>query len=182
MVLLYPSFKALSRIHLTMQKCLAATTKVFELLDRPVAIQDAPAAKPLTDVRGEIRFEKVGFSYGSDRAAVRGIDLVIPAGSTCALVGASGAGKSTLLSLLQRLYDVEQGAIRIDGHDIREVTQASLREHIAMVNQDIFLFHDTIANNIRYGRLNATQQEIEAVARQAHAHESSPISQLATKR
>ncbi|HEX8312251.1 MAG TPA: ATP-binding cassette domain-containing protein, partial [Chthoniobacteraceae bacterium] len=113
----------------------------------------------------------VGFTYGTTRSAVHGIDLTIPAGSTCALVGASGAGKTTLLALLQRLYDVEEGAIYIDGHEIRSVTQASLRENIAMVNQDIFLFHDTIANNIRYGRLDATQAEIEDAARQAHAHD-----------
>jgi subfamily B ATP-binding cassette protein MsbA len=171
MVLLYPPFKALSRIHLTMQKCLAATTKVFELLDRQPAITDAPDAVALPRARGEIRFENVGFTYGTTRSAVHGINLTIPAGSTCALVGASGAGKTTLLALLQRLYDVEEGAIYIDGHEIRSVTQASLRENIAMVNQDIFLFHDTIANNIRYGRLDATQGEIEAAARQAHAHE-----------
>jgi subfamily B ATP-binding cassette protein MsbA len=171
MVLLYPPFKALSRIHLTMQKCLAATTKVFELLDRQPAINDAPDAKPLPRARGEIRFENVSFAYPNGKAAVHGIDLVIPAGSTCALVGASGAGKTTLLALLQRLYEVEAGTIRIDGHDIRSVTQASLRESIAMVNQDIFLFHDTIRNNIRYGRLDATSAEIEEAARQAHAHD-----------
>ena len=171
MMMLYPAFKALSRIYLMMQKCLAATTKVFELLDRPAAIQDAPGAISLPRALGEIRFEAVQFSYGSERVAVRGIDLTIPAGTTCALVGASGAGKSTLLALLQRLYDVDSGTIRIDGSDIRAVTQASLRENIATVTQDIFLFHDTIANNIRYGRLEATQAEVEAAARQAHAHE-----------
>ncbi|HYR58120.1 MAG TPA: ABC transporter transmembrane domain-containing protein, partial [Chthoniobacteraceae bacterium] len=171
MVLLYPPFKALSRIHLTMQKCLASTTKVFELLDRPAAIQDAPDARPLPAVRGEIEFENVTFGYGHDKVAVHGISLRIPAGSTCALVGASGAGKSTLLALLQRLYEIDAGAVRIDGHDIRAVTQASLREHIATVSQDIFLFHDTIANNIRYGRLDATEAEVEAAAKLAFAHE-----------
>jgi len=171
MVLLYPPFKALSRIHLTMQKCLAATTKVFELLDRPAGIQDQPGAHALTGCKGAIEFEHVTFSYGAEVAAVRGIDLAIPAGTTCALVGASGAGKSTLLALLQRLYEAQSGTIRIDGHDIRAVTQASLREHIAVVSQDIFLFHDTIANNIRYGRLDATDAEVEAAARHAFAHE-----------
>lgn len=171
MVLLYPPFKALSRIHLTMQKCLASTTKVFELLDRKPAIMDAPNAQPLARVRGEIRFQGVNFSYGSDKAALHGVDLVIPAGSTCALVGASGAGKTTMLALLQRLYDVQGGSISIDGQDIRQVTQASLRENVATVSQDIFLFHDTIANNIRYGRLDATQEEVEAAAKQAYAHD-----------
>lgn len=171
MVMLYPAFKSLSRIYLTMQRCLASTSKVFELLDRPAAIQDAPNAVTLPRVRGEIAFKGVSFSYGNDKAAVTGIDLRIAAGSTCALVGASGAGKSTLLALLQRLYDVEAGRVTIDGHDVRTVTQASLRENIATVSQDIFLFHDTIANNIRYGRLDATPAEVEAAAKLAHAHD-----------
>jgi subfamily B ATP-binding cassette protein MsbA len=171
MVMLYPAFKSLSRIHLTMQRCLASTTAVFELLDRQPAIVDAPNAQPLPKVRGAVRFEGVTFAYGAETPAVRGIDLAIPAGTTCALVGASGAGKSTLLALLQRLYEPQQGRVTIDSHDIREVTQASLREAIATVSQDIFLFHDSIANNIRYGRLDATQAEIEAAARQAHAHD-----------
>jgi subfamily B ATP-binding cassette protein MsbA len=172
LVLLYDPAKTLGRVGILMQKCLAATTKVFELLDRPCAIADAPGAATLADVRGEIRLEGVGFSYpGKDTPAVSGIDLVVPAGSTCALVGATGAGKSTLFWLLQRLYEPQSGVIRIDGHDIREVTQASLREHIAMVNQDTFLFHDTIAANIRYGRLDATREEIESAAKLAHAHE-----------
>ncbi|HET6409062.1 MAG TPA: ABC transporter transmembrane domain-containing protein [Chthoniobacteraceae bacterium] len=171
MVMLYPAFKALSRIYLMMQKCLASTTKVFELLDRKPAIQDAPDAKPLGAIRGEIRFENVEFGYGRDKTAVHSVDLVIQPNSTVALVGASGAGKTTMLALLQRLYDVEKGRITIDGADLRQITQASLREHIATVNQDVFLFHDTIANNIRYGRLDATQEEIEAAAKQAFAHE-----------
>ncbi len=168
---LYPAFKALSRIHLTMQKCLASTTKVFELLDRRAAIVDAADAQPLEQCKGQITFESVTFSYGHDTTAVRGIDLVIPAGTTCALVGASGAGKSTVLSLLQRLYEVNSGSIRIDGHDIRALTQASLREHIAVVTQDVFLFHDSIYQNIRYGRLDATREEVEAAARLAYAHD-----------
>jgi subfamily B ATP-binding cassette protein MsbA len=171
MVMLYPAFKSLSRIYLMMQKCLASTTKVFELLDRQPAIVDGGGAKVLPRAKGEVRFEEVSFSYGSEKAAVHGIDLTIPAGSTCALVGASGAGKTTMLALLQRLYDVQAGRISIDGHDLREITQASLRENVATVSQDIFLFHDTIGNNIRYGRLDATQAEIEAAAKQAYAHD-----------
>ena len=172
LVLLYDPAKTLGRINILMQKCLASTTKVFELLDRPPAIQDAPGAKALQDVRGDIRLEGLTFTYpGQDLPAVRGIDLKVAAGTTCALVGATGAGKSTLFWLLQRLYEPQAGAIRIDGQDIRAVTQASLREHIAMVNQDTFLFHDTIGANIRYGRLAATQEEIETAARLAHAHE-----------
>src|SRR4051812_35164789 len=136
MMVLYPAFKALARIQLTMQKCLASTTKVFELLDRPAAIQDAPNATKLERVKGEIQFEDVCFSYGHDRVAVEHVNLTIPAGTTCALVGASGSGKSTLLALLQRLYEVDSGTVRVDGHDIRTVTQPSLRENIATVSQD----------------------------------------------
>jgi subfamily B ATP-binding cassette protein MsbA len=171
MMVLYPAFKAMSRIQLTMQKCLASTTKVFELLDRPPAIQDTADAYPLQEVRGEIVFDQVTFGYGNDKQAVQHINLKVQPNTTCALVGQSGAGKSTLLALLQRLYEVEHGSVRIDGHDVRGVTQASLREHIATVSQDIFLFHDTIANNIRYGRLEATQAEVEAAAKLAFAHD-----------
>ncbi len=172
LVLLYDPAKTLGRVSILMQKCLAATTKVFELLDRAPAIIDPPTAKPLGNVLGEIRFEGLSFSYpGKDVAAVTGIDLVIRPGSTCALVGATGAGKSTIFWLLQRLYEAQSGTIRIDGRDIREITQSSLREHIAMVNQDSFLFHDSILANIRYGRLDATRAEIEAAAKLAHAHE-----------
>ena len=172
LVLLYDPAKTLGRLHILMQKCLAATTKVFELLDRPPAINDADGAKVLAHVRGELRFEGLNFTYpGKDVSAVRGIDLIVPAGSTCALVGATGAGKSTIFWLLQRLYEPQSGSIRIDGQDIRTVTQASLRQNIAMVNQDTFLFHDTILANIRYGRLDATREEIEAAAKLAHAHE-----------
>jgi subfamily B ATP-binding cassette protein MsbA len=172
LVLLYDPAKTLGRINILMQKCLAATTKVFELLDRVPAIQDAPGAASLGKVRGEIQFSGLSFAYpGKDVPAVQNIHFKVPAGSTCALVGATGAGKSTLFWLLQRLYEPQAGVVAVDGHDIREITQASLREHIAMVNQDSFLFHDTLRANIRYGRLDATDQEIEAAARLAHAHE-----------
>ncbi len=171
MIMLYPAFKSLSRIYLTMQKCLASTTKVFELLDRPAAIQDVPNATKLARVTGDVKFDNVTFGYGNNKIALRDIRLHIPPGTTCALVGASGAGKSTILSLLQRLYEPQTGAISIDGHDIGTVTQASLRENIATVSQDIFLFHDSILNNIRYGRLDATDAEVEAAAKLAHAHD-----------
>ncbi len=172
LVVMYPAFKALSRVQLMMQKALASTTKVFELLDRPPAITDAPDAKPLGSTAGGICFEGVSFTYaGKDVPAVRGVSLAIPAGSTCALVGESGSGKSTLLALLQRLYEPQAGCVTIGGHDLRVLTQASLREHIATVSQDVFLFHDSIRQNIRYGRLAATQAEIERAAQMAHAHD-----------
>ena len=172
LITIYPAFKALSRVQLMMQKCLAATSKVFELLDREPAIRDAAEAQPLVQVREGISFRGVSFSYaGKENPAVREVILQIPAGTTCALVGESGSGKSTLLALLQRLYDVNSGQILIDGRDVRALTQASLREHIATVSQDVFLFHDSIRQNIRYGRLDATQEEIERAAKMAHAHE-----------
>jgi subfamily B ATP-binding cassette protein MsbA len=172
LMLLYDPAKMLGRINILMQKCLAATTKVFVLIDRPPAINDAANAKPLAISRGEVRFENVTFTYhGKETPAVRNLTIEVPPGTTCALVGATGAGKSTLFWLLQRLYEPAAGRIFIDGQDITAVTQASLREHIAMVNQDTFLFHDTIAANIRYGRLDATRADIETAAKLAHAHD-----------
>jgi subfamily B ATP-binding cassette protein MsbA len=172
LILLYDPAKALGKMNMLMQKCLAATSRVFELLDRQPAIQDAPGAPAMGVVRGEVRFDNVTFGYpGTEAPAVNGINITVPPGTTCALVGATGAGKSTLFWLLQRLYEPTAGAVRVDGRDIREVTQGSLREHIAMVNQDTFLFHDSIAANIRYGKLDATRAEIEAAAKLAHAHE-----------
>ncbi len=172
LVLIYPSFKTLSRVQLMMQKCLASTTKIFELLDRAPSIQDAPDAQPLVTVNGGIRFENVTFTYaGKDEPAVKSVSLEIPAGSTCALVGESGSGKSTILALLQRLYEPQSGAVTIDGRALPVITQASLREHIATVSQDVFLFHESIRQNIRYGRLEATQAEIEDAARMAYAQD-----------
>jgi subfamily B ATP-binding cassette protein MsbA len=172
LVTMYPSFKALSRVQLMMQKCLAATSKVFELLDRPAAIQDQPGAKAMGPLKEGILFDEVTFTYsGKEVPATSGVTLRIPAGSTCALVGESGSGKSTMLALLQRLYDPQGGRILVDGQDLKSLTQASLREHIATVSQDVFLFHDTIRQNIRYGRLEATQEEIEAAAKMAYAHD-----------
>lgn len=172
LVLIYPSFKAMSRIHLMMQKCLASTTKIFELLDSASTIQDAPGAVALGKVRGDICFENLTFTYaGTSEPAVRGINLRIPAGTTCAFVGESGSGKSTLFALLQRLYEGQEGSVMVDGLDLRTVTQASLREHVATVSQDVFLFHDSIGQNIRYGRLEATQAEIEHATKMAYAHD-----------
>ncbi len=172
LILMYEPAKALGKLHILLQKCLAATTKIFELMDRVPGVQDAPEAARLKKIAGHVQFHGVTFSYDKKKgAAVHDIDLVIPAGSTCALVGQTGSGKSTLLTLLMRFYDPDKGYITIDGHDLRRVTQRSLRDQIALVNQDIFLFHDSIYENIRYGRLDATQEEIEAAARRAHAHE-----------
>lgn len=168
---LYAPVKALSKIPMQMQKCMASALNIFELLEKKSTVQDAPNAVPLTHCRGDVQFDDVSFSYGRDKNALHDISLRIEAGKKYALVGASGAGKSTILSLLQRFYDPQQGAILLDGRDIRTVTQQSLREHIGVVTQETFLFHDTIYENIRYGRLDATQAEIEAAAKLAYAHD-----------
>lgn len=174
LILLYPPFKTLSRLHILMQKCLAATTKIFELLDTPSTIQDKPGAPELPRPRGEITFENVTFQYPGapdDRAAVRDFSLTVQPGKTYALVGPSGAGKSTLFSLLLRFYDPDRGRILVDGHDIRDVAQQSLRKQIGIVTQDTFLFHDTIRNNILYGRLDASEEMVLRAAEMASAHE-----------
>lgn len=169
--LLYEPVKALSRIHLQLQRCLAATTNIFALMREPRDILDVPGAKRLTACRGKIEFDRVTFSYGSEIAALDGASLNIAPGQRVALVGASGAGKSTMLSLILRFYDPQTGAIRLDGHDLRSITHDSLREHIGIVTQDTFLFHDTIYNNILFGRPNATKAQIEEAARLAFAHD-----------
>jgi subfamily B ATP-binding cassette protein MsbA len=169
--MLYNPVKSLSRIPMQMQKCMASATNIFDLLAKHSTVVDAPDAEILTRCGGRITFDGVSFSYGKDKNAVHGITLDIQAGKKYALVGASGAGKSTLLSLMQRFYDPQVGAVLLDGKDIRTVTQRSLREHIGVVTQETFLFHDTIYENIRYGRLEATRAEIEAAASQAYAHD-----------
>lgn len=171
LLMLYPPAKALSRIPLLLQKTLAATTKIFELMDREVRVADAAGAEVLKGAAGAIVFDDVTFFYKKGVPAVRNVKLEIAPQQTVALVGRSGAGKSTLFSLLLRFYDPHAGRILLDGRDIREVTQESLREQISVVSQEVFLFHDTIYENIRYGRLDATREEIIEAARRAHAHE-----------
>ena len=170
--LMYDPVKKLSKIHLQLQKALASTERIFEVMHITPDVQDAPNAVELGRVRGELAFERVSFRYRPDLPpAVDDINLTIEPGKTYALVGQSGAGKSTILSLILRFYDPNAGAIRIDGHDLRHVSQASLRKNIAIVTQDTFLFHTTIMENIRYGRLDATDEEVYAAAEQAYAHE-----------
>lgn len=169
--LLYNPVKAVSKIPLQMQKCLASSTYIFEIMATKPTVQDAPDAVKLESVRGEVEFDRVFFGYGSDKPALQDVSLRVAPGRQYALVGASGAGKTTMLALLLRFYDPQSGAIRVDGRDIRSVTQQSLRERIGIVTQESFLFHDTIYENIRYGRLDATRAEIEAAAKLAYAHD-----------
>src|SRR5947207_61461 len=170
--ILYEPIKTLSKIHIVMQRSVSATTEIFRILDLEPAVQDAPNAVELTSSGGRIDFENVTFRYANTVTdAVSNLNLHIEPGRTYALVGASGAGKSTILSLILRLYDPTSGAVKIDGRDLRSVTQKSLREQIDLVTQETFLFHDTIFKNIQFGRLDATTEEIYEAAHTAFAHD-----------
>jgi subfamily B ATP-binding cassette protein MsbA len=150
---------------------MAAAQRLFAVLDVAPEIVDGPGAVDLDRADGEIRFDDVVFAYGEEAAALGGVSLTARPGQSVALVGPSGGGKSTILSLIPRFYDVDGGAITLDGRDIREISLASLRRQIALVAQEPFLFDDTIAANIAYSRPGASQAQIEAAARAAAAHE-----------
>ena len=170
--ILYAPVKTLSKLHIVMQRSVAATTKIFNLLDSTPSVQDVPNAVDLKIGRGQIDLEDVTFRYSTGVTdAIHDLNLTIEPGKTFALVGPSGAGKSTIFSLLLRLYDPTAGVIRIDGQDLRTLTQKSLRQQIGLVTQETFLFHDTIFKNIQFGRLHATPDEVYAAAQTAFAHE-----------
>jgi subfamily B ATP-binding cassette protein MsbA len=169
LLLAYQPMKSLANLNASLQEGLAAAQRVFEVLDVEPAIRDLPGARPLSIARGEICFNNVRFGYIPGTAAIDGISLTIPAGRTVALVGPSGAGKSTIINLIPRFFDVDHGAIAIDGQDIRSVTLASLRGAVALVAQEVSLFDDTVRANIAYGRFGASLAEIEAAARAAAA-------------
>ena len=148
----------------------AGLSRFVELMRTEPDLQDASDAEELTVRQGEIRFENVHFRY--DRQAVlHGIDLTVKSGETVAVVGSSGGGKTTLCQLIPRFYDVERGSVTVDGHDVRSVTQRSLRRQIGIVQQDVFLFAGTILDNIRYGRMDATEEEVIAAAKRAEIYE-----------
>ena len=149
----------------------AGLHRFVELMRTEPTIQDAPDASELTDVRGDVDVEDVTFAYGDKTDVLHHVTLHIPAGETVALVGPSGGGKSTLCQLLPRFYDVDSGSISIDGRDVRTLTQSSLRRSIGIVQQDVFLFADTIRENIRYGRPGASDEEVENAARQAEIYD-----------
>src|SRR5437868_4788257 len=169
LLLAYQPLKALAILNANLQEGLAAAQRVFQLLDIEPAIRDQSDARPLRVATGEVRFEAVRFGYGPDIVALDGISLTVPGGSTVALVGPSGAGKSTMLNLIPRFYDVEEGAISIDGQAIPSLALASLRGAIALVAQEVSLFDDTVRANIAYGRFGAPQSDIEVAAAAAGA-------------
>ena len=169
LLLAYQPMKTLAGLNANLQEGLAAAQRIFAVLDIEPTVRDAPGAKPLAIGGGEIRFEGVHFAYAGGKRALNGIDLVVPAGKTVALVGSSGAGKSTILNLIPRFYDVTAGRILIDGHDLRGLTLGSLRAAIALVSQEVSLFDDTVRANIAYGRFGAGETEIVAAAKAAAA-------------
>ncbi|MFM9280277.1 ABC transporter ATP-binding protein [Paenibacillus jiagnxiensis] len=150
---------------------MASSERIFEFMDEKPAISDKPGAVPLPPIRGDIELENVVFEYEKGRQALKGISLSVQAGESIALVGHTGSGKSTIINLLSRFYDITSGRLTIDGYDIRDVQVESLRSQISIVLQDTFIFSGTIRDNIRFGRLDATDEEIEAAAKAVHAHE-----------
>lgn len=150
---------------------MAGFTRFLEIMDTEPDIKDKPDAVTLKDVKGHVEFKDVSFSYEEGEQVLSHVDLSVPAGKTLALVGPSGGGKTTLCHLLLRFYDLREGAILVDEQDIRDVTMESLRSNIGIVQQDVFLFADTIMENIRYGRLDATDEEVMEAATRAHIHD-----------
>jgi subfamily B ATP-binding cassette protein MsbA len=172
LALIYGPVRQLSRTMNTIQQSTASVERVFEILDTPPAIADRPGAPALPGFTSALRFEAVSFRYpGAPELTLRDITLDIERGEVVAFVGMSGAGKSTLIDLVPRFHDVTAGRITLDGHDVREVTQDSLRAQIAVVTQETFLFSDSIHYNIAYGRPGATADDVTRAARQAHAEE-----------
>lgn len=169
---LFQPILEMSRIYTTLQSAMAGGEAVVRMLDTPTAVADRLDAVDLPPIRGEIDFERVHFAYSAGAPeVVHDVSLHIPAGATVAFVGPTGAGKTTLINLVARFYDVTSGAVRIDGVDVREVRQRSLRGQLGLVPQDPFLFSRSIADNIRFGRTTATDAEVEEAARLANAHD-----------
>jgi subfamily B ATP-binding cassette protein MsbA len=171
LVILYQPFKTLGRINTMVARALAASERVFTVMDVPPE-QESPTARELERVAGEVRFEGVSYAYPDGEVqALSDVSLLAQPSQIVALVGPSGAGKTTLVSLIPRFFDPQSGRIMIDGSDLREFTLASLRGQIAIVPQESVLFAISIADNVRYGRLEATQQEVEQACRAANAHD-----------
>ncbi len=169
--MLYEPVGNLARINDTIQRSLAAAERIFEVVDEQPAIQDAPDAVKIGRIQGRVELENVSFRYEDGEEVLKEVSLTAEPGQIVALVGRSGAGKTSIVNLIPRFYDPIAGRVLIDGTDIRTVTQASLRRQVAMVLQDTFLFNGTVSENIRYGKLEATDEEVREAARIANAEE-----------
>jgi ATP-binding cassette subfamily B protein len=170
-LLLQPPFRQLGLLLMMGRRAAASAGRIYEILDQRPDVVDRPGAVDLVECRGEVRFDGVDFAYTNGPEVLRGLDLHLRPGETVALVGRTGSGKSTIPRLLCRFYDASSGAVAVDGHDVRDLTLASLRHHVGMVLDEPFLFSVSIRDNITYGRPNATMDEIVAAARAARAHE-----------
>ncbi len=170
-ILAYQPIRSLGNLNAALQEGLAAVQRSFDLLDTPAQIVDAEDARDLVLDGGRVSFDHVTFAYTADKPALNDVSLEVAPGQTVALVGPSGAGKSTVMNLLLRFHDVNAGTVAIDGQDVRALTMASLRDAVALVSQDITLFNDTVAANIRFGRPDATDAEVVTAARDAAAHD-----------
>lgn len=171
MLMVYRPVKIIAGLNTQLQEGMAAATRFFAVIDTQPTILDKPEATTLHVAKGEIQFAHVCFRYAEGSGGIANVSFTVPAGKTVALVGSSGSGKTTIMNLLLRFYDTQQGRITIDGTDIRDVSIASLRSAFALVSQEIVLFNDSVRSNILYGKLDATNEEIIAAAKKAHAHE-----------
>jgi ATP-binding cassette, subfamily B, multidrug efflux pump len=160
-----------SQVYTQAQAALAGAERIYEILDEEPEPPDPPDAERLEEVEGRIEFESVTFAYEAGRPVLRDVSFEVEPGQTVALVGPTGAGKTTIANLIPRFYDAAEGSVRVDDRDVREVERRSVRRHIATVLQEPFLFSGTVAENIGYGRLDATREEIEAAARAVSAHD-----------
>ncbi len=167
----YQPVGSLLRVHNVFNQALAALARIFELLDEVPEVQEAPEAVSLDQVEGRVAIEHVSFQYDTGELVLKDVSVVAEPGETVAVVGRSGAGKTSLISLIPRFYDPQEGRILLDGTDIRQLTLLSLRDHMALVLQETFLFDGTAKENIRYGRLDATDEEIVEAAKAAYAHD-----------
>jgi subfamily B ATP-binding cassette protein MsbA len=167
---MYQPIKNFAQLNSTIQKALAGSERVFEILDEKASVIDLPNAKELNTFSKDIVYKNVDFSYEKGKPILKGINIDINKGQTVAFVGSSGSGKSTIANLILRFYDVDNGEILVDGINIKDLTLSSLRDKIGVVSQDVFLFNDTIKYNISYGKMNATDEEIETAAKAANAH------------
>ena len=171
MLLAYDPIKRIARMNVSLHSSLVGVQMLYQVLDADYSIPDRPDAKPIRIDRGDIALRDVTFAYRPGLPVIHDLTLVCPGGYVTALVGPSGSGKSTLLNLIERFYSPDRGSLEIDGQEISHLTIASLRQQISLVSQDTFLFADTLRNNIRLARPDASDEEIEAAARAAFAHD-----------